>query len=62
LLAELFGQPLSDQPGDDVGRAAGRISDDEANWPRRVIERQGIAARLGEGAQAKRKQTHRGTP
>jgi len=35
-LAELRGEPLRDQPAEDVGRAAGREGQDEAHRPRRI--------------------------
>src|SRR5262245_27244177 len=35
-LAEALGQPLTDQAREDVGRAAGRKADDDANRPRRI--------------------------
>src|SRR5215831_15459532 len=36
LLAESLRKPLRYQARDDVGRAAGRISDDDAHRPRRI--------------------------
>jgi len=36
LLTEPFRQPLSDNPGANVGAAAGGIADDDAHGPRRI--------------------------
>jgi hypothetical protein len=36
-LAKLFRQPLADQAGNDVGGAAGRVSDNPLYRPRRII-------------------------
>ena len=44
LLAEPLGQPLADQPRQNVGGAARRIADHEANRPGRIVQRRGAAA------------------
>jgi len=43
LLAEPLRQPMPDQARQNVGRAAGRIGDDPAYRPRRIIEGRGAA-------------------
>jgi len=45
LLAEPLGEPLADQPRDDIGRSARRISDNPAHRPGRIIQRRGAADR-----------------
>src|SRR5947199_125777 len=43
LLLEPLGECLSDQARDDVGGNSGRVGDDNAHRPRRIIEREGKA-------------------
>ena len=43
LLAELFGQVLSDETRQDVGAAACGITDDPTHRSSRIIERRGVA-------------------
>jgi len=42
-LAESIRQPLTQQPRDDVGRAAGRKTDDDPHRPRRIDLRESKA-------------------
>ena len=40
LLTQPLRQRLTGQPRDDVGRNTSRETDDDPNWPPRIIERQ----------------------
>jgi len=58
LLAEPLGEPLADQPRQNIGRTAWRIADHPADRPRRIIQRRGAADRA-DCADAECDQTNR---
>src|SRR5262249_4284087 len=45
LLAETLAEPIAEQPRADVGRATGRIADNDMRLPCRIIGSIGIASR-----------------